>query len=161
MGNRRLVFWAGRDGCHDEYGRKVLVTPYLPCRTPMPFITFDLQSGMMSPDRRGILETELRRLVGLWKKDPSVSCIILFGPLTQSGDIGDDSEIDLVIVQDTNVDFLERLEPFYAETRTVMDILVYTPDEFREMRSRNFLKHILEAGAVLYRAEPRVRGDSS
>jgi predicted nucleotidyltransferase len=109
----------------------------------------------MSPDRRGILEAELKRLVNLWKKDPSVRCIILFGPLAQSGDIGEDSEIDLIIVQHTNQDFLQRLEPFYAETRTIMDILVYTPDEFREMKSRNFLKHVLEAGVVLYGAGPR------
>ncbi len=114
----------------------------------------------MSPDSRGVLTAELRRLVSLWKKDPSVRCIILFGPLAQAGAIADDGEIDLVIVQESDTDFLGRLEPFYAETRTRMDILVYTPEEFREMRSRNFLKHILDAGEVLYRSEsPPGAGD--
>jgi len=38
-----------------------------------------------------------------------------------------------------------------------MDILVYTPDEFREMKERNFLKHALNNSLILYEAGPARR----
>ncbi len=113
----------------------------------------------MSPDYRESLERELERLVGLWKKDPSVRSIFLFGPIAQEGSVAEDVEIDLVVVQETKEDFLTRIEPFYAEAKTRMDVLVYTPEEFAEMRNRTFLHHILEAGVPLYEAgNPNRRG---
>jgi len=102
-------------------------------------------------DRGKKLKSELSRVLARWKKDPSVRQIILFGSLAD-GTVRSGSDIDLIIVQETGKKFLQRLEPFYLDSRTAMDILVYTPDEFREMKERNFLKQALNNSVILYEA---------
>jgi hypothetical protein len=68
-----------------------------------------------------------------------------------------DSDLDLIIVQETDKKFLSRLEPFYRDARIAMDILVYTPDEFDAMAEGVFLKNALKDGAVVYEAGTRRR----
>ena len=101
------------------------------------------------------LEGELEVFVDRWSRDPSIKKIILFGSVAR-GDIRRGSDLDLIIVQETDKKFLARLEPFYRDARIAMDILVYTPDEFAAMVEGIFLKNALRDGVVIY--EARVPG---
>ena len=80
---------------------------------------------------------------------------ILFGSLAR-GDVTVFSDIDLIIVQETNARFLDRLEPFYTQLDLGidMDILVYTPDEMADLATWNpLVRRALKEGKVIYEAE--------
>ena len=81
------------------------------------------------------LKAELERIIGSLKADPSVRKVLLFGSLAR-GDARDHSDIDLIVVKDTPMRFLDRLDEFYDDAREAMDILVYTPQEFEEMKEQ-------------------------
>ena len=53
-----------------------------------------------------------------------------FGSLAR-GDARDHSDIDLIVVKETQMRFLDRLDEFYNDAREAMDILVYTPARIR------------------------------
>lgn len=77
---------------------------------------------------------------------------ILFGSSARK-DIGISSDIDLIIIlKDSNLPFLERLREFYKKINpeVPMDILVYTLEEFEEVKESSFGKEILKEGIVLY-----------
>jgi len=97
------------------------------------------------------LKTELERIVNRLKMDPSVRKVLLFGSLAR-GDAHDHSDIDLIVVKDTTMRFLDRLDEFYDDAREAMDVLVYTPQEFEEMKERPFIKMALREGKMLYEA---------
>jgi predicted nucleotidyltransferase len=80
---------------------------------------------------------------------------ILFGSLAR-GNTTIFSDIDLIIVQETNARFLDRLEPFYAQLDlgTDVDILVYTPDELAGLATWNpLIQEALREGKVIYEAD--------
>lgn len=97
------------------------------------------------------LKVELERILKQLKSDPSVRKVLLFGSLAR-GDARDHSDIDLIVVKDTQMRFLDRLDEFYDDAREAMDILVYTPQEFEEMKNRPFIKMALREGKMLYEA---------
>ena len=97
------------------------------------------------------LNEELERILSRLKNDPSVRKVLLFGSLAR-GDARDYSDIDLIVVKDTTLRFLDRLDEFYDDAREAMDILVYTPQEFEEMKERPFVKMALREGKMLYEA---------
>ena len=97
------------------------------------------------------VEAELERILNRLKNDPSVRKVLLFGSLAR-GDARDHSDIDLIVVKDTQMRFLDRLDEFYDDAREAMDILVYTPQEFEEMKERPFVKRALREGKMLYEA---------
>ncbi|MGE5559022.1 MAG: nucleotidyltransferase domain-containing protein [Bacillota bacterium] len=78
--------------------------------------------------------------------------VVLFGSLCR-GDIATKSDIDLLIVWETELPFLERLQKFYqaAAPDVAVDILVYTPDEINRLsRTNPFIHTALKEGRVLY-----------
>jgi predicted nucleotidyltransferase len=104
-------------------------------------------------DRRKRLEEELKRLIPKLK-GLGVRKVILFGSLAR-GDVGRSSDIDLIIVQETEKRFLDRLEEIYTalQPKVALDVLVYTPEEFVRMeRTSPFIRSILKKGRVLYDA---------
>ena len=52
----------------------------------------------------------------------------------------------------TVLDFLDRLELFYKKLKPnlAIDILVYTPKEFEEIKRSLFGKNVLNDGIILY-----------
>jgi predicted nucleotidyltransferase len=81
-----------------------------------------------------------------------VDKIILFGSLN-SNTVHAKSDIDLIIVKNTERRFIDRSDEFYAliRTRLAVDIIVYTPVEFEEMKKNNqFIRFALKNGRVLY-----------
>lgn len=79
--------------------------------------------------------------------------IYLFGSHAR-GEADDDSDVDLVIVQDTALPFFARLRQAWAcaEPDWPVEILVYTPAELAAMqRTGNaFAETVLEEGVLLH-----------
>ena len=82
---------------------------------------------------------------------PQVQKVILIGSYA-AGRRDLFTDLDLVVVMDTRLDFVTRTAQLYGELATGvdMDLLVYTPQEFARLRQRGFLRHALEGGKVLY-----------
>ncbi|MGA9099997.1 MAG: nucleotidyltransferase domain-containing protein [Methanotrichaceae archaeon] len=97
------------------------------------------------------LKVELEKILNKLRKDPSVRLVLLFGSLAR-GDASENSDIDLIVVKETEKRFLDRLDEFYDDAREAMDILVYTPQEFEYMKVRPFVKRALQEGKILYEA---------
>ena len=103
--------------------------------------------------RKKRLKRELKRLkkalVRLGAKK-----IILFGSFAR-GIIGRTTDIDLLVIKDTNATFAERLAETYNSLipRVSTDILVYTQEELDELSKWNiFIRRILKEGKVIYAA---------
>lgn len=82
--------------------------------------------------------------------------IILFGSSAR-GEAGLDSDLDLIVVMQSEDNFPDRIAALYKKIRprAAVDLLVYTPAEFAVMKESNmFLKNALREGKTLYEAEP-------
>jgi predicted nucleotidyltransferase len=85
-----------------------------------------------------------------------VSRVILFGSLARD-ELRSRSDIDLVVVVDTNRRFVERAV-WLAEIiqpKVAVDFLVYTPAEWEKLVSegRGFINGIMREGEVLHEEE--------
>ncbi|MDK2926085.1 MAG: uncharacterized protein PWQ41_1859 [Bacillota bacterium] len=102
------------------------------------------------------LANELRRIVPLLI-EIGVSKVILFGSLARH-EIEKDSDIDLLVVWQTRLPFLERLDVLYRKLLPTvsLDLICYTPEEFNELKVKNpFVERIAREGVVLYAAPVR------
>jgi len=106
--------------------------------------------------RRALLEAELNRYLTLLTKHYQPQKILLFGSMAM-GQIGEWSDLDLVIVKDTEKRFLDRTKEVIQllQPRIGVDILVYTPEEFAHLsQERAFIRdEIVRKGKVLYERE--------
>jgi uncharacterized protein len=102
--------------------------------------------------RRRRLEAELDRIRRALP-DLAVRRALLFGSLAR-GDVRGQSDLDLILIAETDEPFVERCARFYAalEPRIGMDLVVYTPGEFEAMKDRPFLRHALRDAKVVYEA---------
>lgn len=115
--------------------------------------------AVASQERKSTLERELQRYVRLLtsqddaERRAGLERIIVFGSMA-SGEIGPWSDIDLVIVQRTDLPFIKRVRQVrqLLKPRVGTDILVYTPSEFEQLcQERPFVRQeIVEKGIVLY-----------
>lgn len=81
--------------------------------------------------------------------------VILFGSVAR-GDNVYSSDLDIVVIADSNKSFKERLkETIHSMEFENVDILVYTPEEFDTMvRVENqFITNIVKEGKVIYEQE--------
>ncbi len=85
----------------------------------------------MQMSRKEQLKDELERFLSVLSDDRSVRKIIVFGSYT-SGNIRELSDLDIVVVQDTELRFRGRLKQMKKriQPKVGMDLLVYTPDEY-------------------------------
>ncbi|MBI4227487.1 MAG: nucleotidyltransferase domain-containing protein [Candidatus Omnitrophica bacterium] len=102
------------------------------------------------------LQQELHRVIRQLRCRYRPDAIILFGSLAR-GRTHAQSDIDLVVVKRTRKPFIERLRDvaLLHHAHVGVDILVYTPDEWRRLQQnpRGFIaKEIVQRGRVLYRA---------
>jgi uncharacterized protein len=82
-----------------------------------------------------------------------VSKIVLFGSLTR-GSPGLTSDIDLLIVWNTDLDHLARTAELYRrlKPRVAVDLFVYTPREIQASTSGGFVQTAIREGRILYAA---------
>jgi len=78
--------------------------------------------------------------------------VILFGSLAR-GTWDETSDIDLIIVYQTEKSFMDRLKELYLSWNIpkAVDILAYTPNEFgRLLNESSFVEGAVREGEVLY-----------
>lgn len=80
--------------------------------------------------------------------------VVLFGSMAR-GHITETSDLDLIVVMETSERFVNRAIKIVAalQPRVPVDLLVYTPGEFKQMRERPFVQLALAEGQVLYAAD--------
>ena len=84
---------------------------------------------------------------------------ILFGSYAR-GEANQYSDIDLIIIAESERPFIERFKDFPALRHVspvkAMDIIVYTPSEFQRMQAEEnlFISRALKEGESIYEAEP-------
>ena len=120
------------------------------------------QNGMISTmtttaaTRKTLLEAELSRFVSMLRTRENLERVLIFGSLV-TGDVHPWSDIDLVIVQDTDLPFWQRLREVrrLLQPNVGTDILVYTPGEWEEMKRERpfFRQEILNKSKILYERE--------
>ena len=83
--------------------------------------------------------------------------VILFGSAAR-GETDAQSDLDLIVIKDTEESFVERLEAMAKLCPPCVhaDILVYTPEEIRAMVGEEspFIIQALREGRLVYEAEP-------
>jgi predicted nucleotidyltransferase len=80
--------------------------------------------------------------------------VILFGSEAR-GDLDEMSDLDLIVVYETEKPFLSRLKELYLnwDIPRAVDILAYTPMEFETMLNESFfLQDVLKESEVIYEA---------
>ncbi|MCX7974238.1 MAG: nucleotidyltransferase domain-containing protein [Candidatus Aminicenantes bacterium] len=83
--------------------------------------------------------------------------ISLFGSYPKRADLF--SDLDLLIIMESEKPFLERLKDIYGLLRLPVDadILCYTPKEVKELKQHGFLRQILKREIVLYEEKSQGR----
>jgi len=83
--------------------------------------------------------------------------IILFGSVAR-GEADADSDMDVLVIKDTTDPFVHRLEAMakLCPLGVHANILVYTPDELRQMidDGNPFILQALQEGRTVYEARP-------
>ena len=109
--------------------------------------------GSRASEREKLLNQELDRYLALLIEHDEPEKVIVFGSLA-TGHIHPWSDIDLVIIKQTDLPFLQRLQEArrLLHPRAGTDILVYTPEEFEQLSQRRvfFREEILDKGIVVY-----------
>ena len=90
-------------------------------------------------------------------KEYKVKKAVLFGSFAR-GEASHHSDIDLILIQNTNLRFLDRYDGVlsaFSQARPERDVglLIYTPSELAEISNRRFIKQALQEGKILYESE--------
>ncbi len=102
---------------------------------------------------RELLESELNRWLPLLIAHEQPDKIILFGSYC-AGQVGEWSDLDLVIIKETTAPFLDRTRQVLEllKPQVGVDVLVYTPKEFEQLsQERAFVRQeIVAKGRIIY-----------
>ncbi len=108
---------------------------------------------MRDASRAELLSRELDRFVRIVSAEMSPERIIVFGSAA-SGEIGEWSDLDVAVVMETDLPFLERLRLILRRVlpKVTLDLFVYTPAEWAEIRrTRPLIRDEIDAkGTVVY-----------
>ncbi|MBQ8179523.1 MAG: nucleotidyltransferase domain-containing protein [Candidatus Methanomethylophilaceae archaeon] len=101
--------------------------------------------------RYDLVDRTVERIVGLF----SPETIIVHGPVAK-GVADEHSDLNLLVVMDTDLPFFRRPPVLYRELRGIglsMDIRVMTPDEFDYVKDdpNTYTHMIVRTGRVVYR----------
>lgn len=105
-----------------------------------------------------LIQSELKRILSLVGDETTVERVYLFGSAAAADGarLHDESDIDLCIVQRTNLPFYSRLAEWIGRIQPELglDLVVYTPEEFEEMQRSNYFvrSEITEKGKEIYHA---------
>lgn len=100
--------------------------------------------------RREALRAEAERLAAEAGR-LGVQRVVLFGSLARQ-QVGLTTDVDLLIIWDTPLGFVERTVELYRRLRprVAVDLLVYTPAEIRQAAPGSLAQRALAEGKVLY-----------
>lgn len=176
---RNLRVWARGCGLHEQHSRRLQVSlmhhvlklcdisaakeredyrkvPENPYGGWLMTEKIEKYMGRIERRRRGNeLKKELNRYTNSLITNYKPEKIILFGSFANNKNkIHKWSDIDLVIVKDTPLPFLDRIKEvlLILKPKVGIDLLIYTPEEFRKLSlERNFFKsEIISKGKVIY-----------
>lgn len=87
-----------------------------------------------------------KELVDL-KRKYNAEKLILFGSYAR-GDFNEGSDLDVVLIKNTNKRFIDRIGDALKiyKGKLPLEPFVYTPEEFKKMKNRDFIKIILKEG---------------
>jgi predicted nucleotidyltransferase len=88
---------------------------------------------------------------------------LVFGSFRR-GEVTRRSDLDLIVVKDTQEPFLDRYEGVLQDIAQAVpgrdvDVLIYTPQELVQMAHRPFIATALAEGKVIYESEQRLSDD--
>lgn len=108
---------------------------------------------MKSEERYEELKVELERILDILRHQVRPEKVILFGSLV-SGRLRPESDIDLLIVQDSKEPIFERIKKLenILDRRYAADLIVLTPKEVQSLldSDNRYLKEIYSHGKILY-----------
>ncbi len=105
-------------------------------------------------ERRIALETGLQRLLEVCRGKRDIRAVYVFGSLA-SGKIGPTSDLDILVVRETDVPYHDRGDDLRIESRpgVRLDLIVVTPEEYRErLHQTGFGRTILSTARRVYAA---------
>ena len=119
----------------------------------MAEITKDFVESIHVKKRSLELQEELERCIKVLKDGYDPEKIVLFGSFVNDN-VKRWSDINLVIIKETNQPFLDRTKEviLLLQPRVGIDILVYTPSEFRDLCAKRafFKNEICAKGRTVY-----------
>ncbi len=106
-----------------------------------------------SEKRQRLLQREIKRWLPLLIENLKPKRIIVFGSFAENR-VNEWSDVDLVIIHETNLLFLQRAKEaiLLTKPKVGVDFLIYSPQEFfRLSKERPFFREeILNKGKVIY-----------
>lgn len=106
-----------------------------------------------SEKRRRLLQREIKRWLPLLIENLKPKRIIVFGSFAENH-VNEWSDIDLVIIHETNLPFLQRAKEalLLTKPKVGVDFLIYSPQEFSRLSKERpfFREEILNKGKVIY-----------
>jgi predicted nucleotidyltransferase len=127
--------------------------------TPGPFPEGNGQKEAVLEQERQRYVDALARVVealpGAFAQIPEVERVWLFGSYVR-GRRDLCTDLDLLVIMRSEHDMLTRTARLYERVAAVvaldvdLDLVVYTPEEFAQMRGRGFVQHVLSEGRVIY-----------
>jgi predicted nucleotidyltransferase len=113
---------------------------------------------MRTEHRLEILEDELERFVRVASEELGAEKIILFGSLAREkgaeGSIGEWSDLDLVVITETEQPFYARIKDLLLKVRprTGVDVFIYTPAEWERLKAGTSFarEEMVDKGKVVY-----------
>lgn len=98
-----------------------------------------------------LLGANLERIVEYLSAREEVHLVVLFGSYAR-GREDLFTDLDLLVVMDSEKDFVTRTAKLYQEigSQVDLDLLVYSREEFERNRSQGFVRTAIEEGKVLY-----------
>lgn len=96
---------------------------------------------------------EIKELLHSFFEELGVNKVILFGSYSRGSETRK-SDLDLMILTDTNKRFFDRYGSFEKIHELIkgrnIDLLIYTPEELDRIAHRSFIKKILNEGKTIY-----------
>lgn len=108
----------------------------------------------VDPGRSAEVFEKLRAYTERVVKRLRPQCVLLFGSFSR-GDVHEGSDVDLVVVAEFDVPFLDRIRLLLDLNDGIglpLEPVGYTPEEFRHMREsgNRFVQEVVDTGRVLH-----------